>query len=399
MKLTTAFSTHSDSAVAVTQAYQKLVSQLGGENPQLIILHTSISYDCEILMRTLKELAPDIPIHGGTSCAGVMTEFGFHSEANIGLGLLGILDPEGSYGVGAADLTTNPRRAAYEACQSALLQAKRPGEVPSMVWIMGAPGNEELVLNGIADYFGPNVPIGGGSSGDDKVSGEWRQFANGEVHRNAIVVSVLFASKGIAFSFHSGYDPTGNKAIVTKGGGRAIQELNNRPAAEFYNDWIDGGISEELLQGGNILAKTSLFPLGRIVGATGDIPYFQLSHPDGVTADKGLTMFTEVGVGDEMHLMHGSPESLVYRTERVVNYALQAGNIDKSEIAGALIIYCAGCMLTVKEEMPEVVKSLRSGLGVNIPFLGAFTFGEQGCFLGRENRHGNLMISVLILRS
>ena len=31
-----------------------------------------------------------------------------------------------------------------------------------------------------------------------------------------------------------------------------------------------------------------------------------------------------------------------------------------------------------------------------IPFLGSFTFGEQGCFPGGENRHGNLMISVLL---
>ena len=32
------------------------------------------------------------------------------------------------------------------------------------------------------------------------------------------------------------------------------------------------------------------------------------------------------------------------------------------------------------------------------PFIGAATFGEQGCFMGRtrQNRHGNLMSSVVI---
>jgi hypothetical protein len=33
------------------------------------------------------------------------------------------------------------------------------------------------------------------------------------------------------------------------------------------------------------------------------------------------------------------------------------------------------------------------------PFLGAFTFGEQGCFVGGENRHGNLMIATLVFGS
>ncbi|MFZ3228667.1 MAG: FIST N-terminal domain-containing protein [Pseudobdellovibrio sp.] len=403
MKLATAFSVNADSVLAITQAYQQVKNQLGGESPQFLVVHSSVNFDCSLMMSTLKTIAPSVPIHGGTSCVGVMTALGFHNgagdDSEKSVGLLGILDPEGSYGVGVADLDTNPRAAAFAASQKALEQAKRPGEVPSIVWIMGPPGNEESLLKGIGDFFGPNVPIGGGSSGDNTVTGEWLQFANGEVYKNSIVVSVLFASKGIAFSFHSGYDPTGKKALVTKGEGRVIHQLNNRPAAEFYNEWIGGGITEELAHGGNILMKSSLFPLGRIVGLMGETPYYQLSHPDSVTADKSITMFSEVQLNDEVHLMQGSLESLIHRAERVVKSAIRTGDVDPEKIAGAIIIYCAGCMLTVKEQMPEVVESFRLGLGENIPFLGAFTFGEQGCFLGGENRHGNLMISVLIFRS
>jgi hypothetical protein len=51
-------------------------------------------------------------------------------------------------------------------------------------------------------------------------------------------------------------------------------------------------------------------------------------------------------------------------------------------------------MLGIQPRMQEVVESLRGALGER-PFLGTFTFGEQGCFVGGENRHGNLMISVL----
>jgi hypothetical protein len=45
--------------------------------------------------------------------------------------------------------------------------------------------------------------------------------------------------------------------------------------------------------------------------------------------------------------------------------------------------------------MDEVVDGLRLELGA-LPFLGSFTFGEQGCFVGGENRHGNLMILVVV---
>ena len=75
---------------------------------------------------------------------------------------------------------------------------------------------------------------------------------------------------------------------------------------------------------------------------------------------------------------------------------MAAGSLRGEEVAGAMVIYCAGCMLTVRERMDEVVASLQGALGQQ-PFLGLFSFGEQGCFLGGENRHGNLMISVLVL--
>ena len=129
------------------------------------------------------------------------------------------------------------------------------------------------------------------------------------------------------------------------------------------------------------------------------MPYFQLSHPDSVTPDRSLTMFSTVSVGDEMCLMHGSPDTLVTRAERVARSAIRSVDSDSSHIAGALVIYCAGCMLTIKDRIQEVVANLRRGLGEDVPVLGAFTFGEQGCFLGGENRHGNLMISILVFLS
>jgi hypothetical protein len=49
-------------------------------------------------------------------------------------------------------------------------------------------------------------------------------------------------------------------------------------------------------------------------------------------------------------------------------------------------------MLGVEERMDDVVKGVSDSLG-HAPFLGVFTFGEQGAPLGGEARHVNLMIS------
>jgi hypothetical protein len=52
-------------------------------------------------------------------------------------------------------------------------------------------------------------------------------------------------------------------------------------------------------------------------------------------------------------------------------------------------------MLAVREDMDQVAAAIDSAIG-QAPFLGIFTFGEQGCFIGNNNTHGNLMISVVV---
>ena len=52
-------------------------------------------------------------------------------------------------------------------------------------------------------------------------------------------------------------------------------------------------------------------------------------------------------------------------------------------------------MLAVKDQLETIHASiLKKAQG--LPFLVAFTFGEQGCFPDGKSRHGNLMISATV---
>jgi hypothetical protein len=364
----------------------------------------------EDILTTLRAHAPKVPLSGGTSCMGVMTQAGVHSQDGCGLAMFGILDPQGNYGVGAAEIGDNPGTAAEHAIHCALEMADRPGEVPALVWMMAAPGGEEALISGIEAVLGNDVPISGGSSADNDLSGNWKQFANDEIYSNAVVVTVLFPSTEVMSAFHSGYEPTDVKGIITKVGefeakdkkevatkseGRILLEINGQPAAEVYNGWNKGLITDSLATGSSIITQATLNPLGRVAGHIGAVPYYQLSHPNAVTVNGGLSVFSNVALGDELVLMNGSIDNLLSRAGRVASSALETYSANPQDIAGALVVYCAGCRLAVKDRMDEVVDSLRVTLP-DIPFLGVHTYGEQGCFLGGENRHGNLMISVLL---
>jgi hypothetical protein len=323
-----------------------------------------------------------------------MTGQGFHATNGIGLGLFGIDDPQGDYGVAVAPINDAPRQAGSQAILQATEHADRPGEPPDLVWLSGTPGYEEEVLLGIQDVIGPHVPIAGGSTADNTVAGQWQQYANGQVYRDSVVVTAMYPSSSVHLAFHSGYSTTDHSGTVSRGAGRRLYEIDGQPAAQVYNEWT-GGVISEYLDGGNVLSATSLYPLGRRVGWVGDMPYHRLSHPDTVTPEGALTLFANIETGEEIVLMAGTRESLVSRAGRVSQSALDGGRITADQVAGALIVYCAGCMLTVQDDMDQVTAEVRRALG-NAPFLGTFTFGEQGCFIGGENHHGNLMISVVV---
>lgn len=378
---------------AVHATVTQLFDRLGGR-PDFVVAQHTVTLPAAAIATALATALPGVPIHGSTSCQGIMTEEGYRGGPTV-LGLFGLRDPGGAFGTAASELHDDPEAAAMSAAEQALIMANRPGERPDLIWITGAPGCEERLISGLGRMFGSGVPIAGGSSADDDITGGWNQFAGSDVHRTGVVVSTLFPSKGVSFSFHSGYDPTPIRARITAARGRTIATLDGQPAAHVYDTWTGGILGPSLRNGGSVLAKTTLYPLGRRACEVGGVPYYQLSHPESVSSDSGLTVFTDVAVGEEIILMRGSRETLVSRAGRATRSAVEACACPP---AGALMIYCAGCMLTVQEYMSQVVDSVRGALPTQ-PFLGGFTFGEQGCLPGGENRHGNLMIVAVVFPS
>lgn len=396
MKIATSWSVEADTVKAVSEAYKDILLELGDSPPSCLILSITQNHDLSQIQQTLAKLAPQVPVHGTTTCQAVLTASGYHSEEGSALGLLAIADAVGDYGTALTLVDPEaPREAGREAILQAIEHAERFGEPPDLVWVNSVPGYEEQVLLGIQDVIGTNVPIAGGSSADNAVAGQWQQFTNQTIAQNGVVVTVMYPSTKVHVAFHSGYSPTQTKGIVTRSSGRTLYEIDHQPAAQVYNQWLQGGLSAHLEAGGNILGDTSLYPLGRFVGQLGDITYHRLSHPETVTADGALTLFSNIEDGDELILMEGTQESLLKRAGRVASTAMMQGRMETSQIAGALLIYCAGCMLTVQDKMDMVSEGMNEALA-GAPFLGTFTFGEQGCFLGGESHHGNLMISVVV---
>jgi hypothetical protein len=388
MQIMTAQSRASDASHAIAEIAAALDIGHRGK-PDFMTLHFGANASAEAL-RLAATAKLGIPaLHGGSSCLGIMTQAGLNIDTGAGIGAFAIWDAAGSYGTGSADLGQDPALAAHNATQAALTAAARPGEVPGLVWLTVAPGCEEQVITAIRALIGRETPIVGGSSADNDVSGNWAQFGPLHSHRAGVVVSVLFPSSGVSSAYQSGYAPTGISGIVTRVSGRRLYEIDNKPAAQVYHGWTGGAVPMAGPAPQSILAAATLWPLGRVTRAISGVPFHLLAHPAMANLDGSLDLFADVATGDRLWQMQGSADSLVARAGRV---AQQARDDADGDLAGALVIYCGGCMLAARDRMPEVQAGINAVLG-EVPWLGVFTFGEQGVPTGGRAKHGNLMIS------
>lgn len=107
---------------------------------------------------------------------------------------------------------------------------------------------------------------------------------------------------------------------------------------------------------------------------------------------------------DRLVLLEGSRENITHGVSIVAQRLLgRADSIssktpgDGIPVLGGLVIFCAGCMLYLGEDIAKAARLLDRSLG-SAPFLGFHTFGEQGQLVDGSSRHGNLMYSALLFR-
>ena len=370
-----------------------ILDALNGKTPDLALLH----YDCTAQAGALQAaLAGSVGnLHGATSCLGAMTNTGHTTAQDGGAAAFLILDPEGDYGTACHAFDGDPKATAQAATLAAIEAAGRAGEAPDLIWLSTSPGQEENVLAGIIDIVGDDVPIVGGSAADNDVSGGWAMFDASGSATDGVLVSVLFPSTRVALAYQNGYAPTEKKGTVTKADGRRILEIDGQAAAQVYAGWTGGAaVGGTPAEDENILAASTLWPLGRAIGSMNGISQYLLAHPAVAHPDGSLSLFADVAEGETLTQMSGDAEALADRAGRVASMAA-GSEIAKGDIAGALMVYCGGCMLAVQDYMDRVVDGVSSALP-GVPMLGAFTFGEQGPVQNAGNRHGNLMISCIV---
>lgn len=383
-----------DARVAAREAVQEALSKLGGQRVALALLTSTVDHDAAAVFEAVRGELHEAPISGVTTSLGVLGVDGVSAGND---GVVGVLlfgeNPGRRYEVGFAELGNDPRAAGRAAASQV---ASRGEGQPRVLLVMASPGSEEDVLTGIVEVF-PNTPVYGGSAADNTISGEWSVFTNEGPRSSAVSVVGLFGDVKIGGAFLSPYAPTTHSAVVTSGHERVIEALDGEPAANVLARWLGSSIDFQLKEGGNILAQTALSPLAiRRETARGD--HFVTLHPASIEQPSGsVSVFARAAVGQTVCLMAGTRHGLIEILPKLLDEALESGELAADEVRAGLLIYCAGCAGAIGQELD---RGLRQHLGsrlAGVPLIGMCTFGEQGHVPGLGSVHQDLSVGLVLI--
>ena len=360
----TGYSNNKNESLAV----QEVLQQVKQVDLKCVVFFVSSHYDQLKFSEAINSYAArddaykDVEFVGCTS-AGEFTEQGFMKES---VTAMGFASPELAVGVGIGkQISGNPIGAAKKAVEKACFQLGitvddvNSSNYTGLVLIDGLQSVEEYIMLGVSK-IARNLPVAGGSAGDDFDFKKTIIHARGKTYENAMLLLIFKTDIPIRIVQTSSYLPTTKKLKITKADldNRIVYEFNGRPAADEYARAL--GISVEEL--------TADFFMKHPLALSFEDEYYIRSILKVLKEEGALLFFSHITEG--MHVTIMQPGQIVQETKDVIK-KIQ----DEMQDISAIIAF--NCIMRYRESerqgnLTQLIKELSIA-----PLIGFNTYGEQ----------------------
>ncbi|PMB45578.1 hypothetical protein CEN40_11865 [Fischerella thermalis CCMEE 5205] len=234
---------HSDdpeSQIAIAEVIEQCLNQLAGAIPQAGMLFAAIDFDHALILKHINQVFPGIDLIGCTTDGEISSTLGFQQDS-LTLILFCSDTVKIAAGVGYG-VRQHPTAAAEQAVRQATEKsgaaAKLCVSVPASYLEDGSTTSGEEILRGLKIALGDEIPIIGGTAGDQFRFQKTYQFFQSEVLTDALPILIFCGDIHFSYGIACGWKPIGRKSIVTKSAGTVLYEVDGEPALEFYKRYL-----------------------------------------------------------------------------------------------------------------------------------------------------------------
>lgn len=378
LKIGTGWSEDSDTSDAVREALDLATQQLDGKPAKAALVFAAIDMDLGVLTSVLAEALPGVPVAGCTTDGEVAGPEGF-LEDSVVITLFASDTVEFTVGLGHGAIA-NPSQATADA----VAMARQASDIDPALCIAlpeGLGTNIHHLLDGLRAQLGGDFPIVGGAAGDQLRFQGTKQFINSQIVNDAMVIMMMHGPVIYSCGVATGYSPLGDRHVVTKAEGATVHEIDDRPAADLYADY---------LQQPSIFYPLAVYKDER--------KSFVLSSPLNFDADSGaLHLVNPVEQSASVQLATATRDEIVDAARTAVQDAY-AGFPEGRTPDAALFFSCAGRRATLGTRTAEEYQSIKDIVGADVPTSGFYTYGEIGPDQpqGTSVTHTNAFLAVLL---
>jgi hypothetical protein len=249
-----------------------------------------------------------------------------------------------------------------------------------MVFTDGLIQELSKMFAGISNHFHDNIPVMGAGSSDDFQLKRTYQYFDDSVMSNA-ACAVLFGGRvQIGTSCRHGWRPLGKPRVVNQAEGNLIKMIDNKPAAQIYQEYFNN-TTETLRPLGSRWEASSLahlntrYPLGTPLGSGRE---YLLRNVLNTLEDDSIVLQDSIPENKPIHLMIGNKGSCLQAAELAAHEA-------KKQILGRapkiIFIFESMARYRILGRAAETeLELIREILGREVPIFGMYSFGEIASF-------------------
>lgn len=362
LKIVVGHSDDPDSESAVEDVLEQCISDLAGNVPQAGILFAAIDFEHDLILKKINAVFPGLELIGCTTDGEMSSVLGFQQDSLM-LTLFCSDTVEIYAGVGyqtQADAIASAQQAVQQAAQQSSTPTRLCITVPASYTENGSTTSGEGILAALDLALGGHVPVLGGTAGDQFRFKKTYQFFRTEVLTNALPVLLFSGDLKFSHGIGCGWQPIGQKSIVTKAQGTVLYEIDNRPAMEFYQRYLGDRL------------PTAEHPLS-VYEDNSERYYMRV--PNRCDPETGSINFLgNVPQGSTIQLTEISRDEVIAASEASFKTALK--QYPGTEPEAVLLFSCCCRRWLLGTRAKEEYHLIANALPKAIPICGFYTYGE-----------------------
>lgn len=373
---TVAFSSIKSGKEAGKELSEKILKDLQGNAPNVVILFASSEYDYEELLQALQQnCTPEILI--GCSSAGEFTSSGYDTDS---ASAVAIFSKEMKFSAGIGKNIKADRMKVVDDLFG-VLKGVNKFSYPyqsGLILADALSGHTDEIIDKLTEKT-ISYQFFGGGAGDNARFQKTHVFLGEKAYTDAAVILEILSKKPLGIGAKHGWKPAGEKMRVTASDGMRLISLNGIPAKEAFIEYAES-ISQPL----DVLNPIPFF-LHNIIGIETEQGY-KLRVPLAFYEDGSITCASDIPNGSIISFMSIHSEAAKEAAKEAASMAIK--NVKGNAPSIALFFDCVATRLRMGNQFENELEQVKNTLG-DVKYAGCNTYGQiarvNGQFSGFHN--------------